>query len=152
VIKNIIKDSYNEIFNQLYHITEGKIILGGSAGLKVLGILDRDINDLDVMLTHKDWIVYKSIIESKFRLYPNLQIKYDTLEYDVYTCFNKITKLDEFHLFVNYGQNIYINLNDIMVFNPKIHLKDKEMIAKSGQEYEKHIKDIEHIKKYFNEG
>lgn len=151
MIKGLIDNSYNEIFNNLHKITEGNIILGGSIALSVLGILHRKSNDLDVMITNEDWLSYKSKIENHYRVLPNLQIRHGILEYDVYTCFDKITKLNEFHLFVNYGQNVYLNVNGIKIFNPKIHLIDKEMIAKSGQEYEKHIEDIKHIKKYLNE-
>ena len=151
MIKGLINDSYNEIFNNLYTITDGNIILGGSISLSLLGILDRPSNDLDVMLTNQDWLRYKSKIEKYYRVYPNVQIRYGILEYDVYTCFDKVMKLNEFHLFVNYGQNIYMNFNQMRVFTPKIHLIDKEMIAKSGQEYEKHIEDIKYIKKYLNE-
>jgi hypothetical protein len=150
VIKNLIKDSYNKIFTDLYKITDGKIILGGSTSLSLLGILNRESNDLDVMLTNEDWLNYKSLIEFTFRVYPSLQIRDVYLEYDLYTCFNKITKLDKFHLFVNYGQNVYVNFNGIRVFNPEVQLLDKEMIAKSGQESIKHLHDIELIKKYLN--
>jgi hypothetical protein len=151
VIKNLIENSYNEIFNKLHEITEGNVIIGGSISLLILGIIDRKCDDLDIMLTSDDWIKYKTSLESNFRIIPTLQIKYKELDYDVYTCFDKVTKMNEFHLFVNKGQEIYLNFNGFRVFNPKIHLIDKEMIAESGQESEKHIQDIEHIKKYLNE-
>jgi hypothetical protein len=67
VIKNLIKDSYNKIFADLYKITEGKIILGGSTSLALLGIINRESNDLDVMITHEDWLNYKSLIVHYFQ-------------------------------------------------------------------------------------
>jgi hypothetical protein len=151
VIKNLIEESYNEIFNRLYQITEGKVILSGSLGLKLQNIIQREVNDLDVNVLSSDWEIYREIIEKTFRVYPGLRIRYGILEYDIYTCFDKITKLNKFHLFVNYGTNIFITLNNIRVLNPKIHLIDKEMIAKSGQDVDKHMEDIFLIKNYLHE-
>jgi len=102
VIDHLIKKSYNNIFNQLYKITNGKIILSGSLSLKYQNIIDRDINDLDVNILSEDWEQYKSELQRVFRIYPEMKIKYDILHYDVYRCLNKETKLNEFHLFVNY--------------------------------------------------
>jgi hypothetical protein len=151
VIKNLIKNSYSEIFNHLYDITEGKVILSGSLGLKLQNIIKRDVNDLDVNILVSDWKIYGSEIEKSFRIHPSIEIRYGVLEYDVYSCFDKKTKLENFHLFVNYGQDVYITLNGIRVLNPKIHLIDKEMIAKSGQDVINHQEDISLIKKYLNE-
>lgn len=151
MIRNLIKDSYSKIFNHLYDITEGKVILSGSLGLKLQNIIEREVNDLDVNILAPDWKVYRSEIEKSFRIHPSIEVRYGILEYDVYSCFDKKTKLENFHLFVNYGQDVYITLNGIRVLNPKIHLIDKEMIAKSGQDVVKHEKDISEIKKYLNE-
>jgi hypothetical protein len=151
VIRNLIKDPYCKIFNHLYDITEGKVILSGSLGLKLLNIIKRDTNDLDVTLSPSDWKKYKGVIEKLYRVYPGLQLRYGGLEYDVYTCFDKITKLNEFHLFVNYGENLYVKLDNIRIFNPNIQLIDKEMIVKSGLDDSKHMEDILLIKSYIYE-
>lgn len=151
MIRNLIKDSYSKIFNHLYDITEGKVILSGSLGLKLQNIIEREVNDLDVNILAPDWKVYRGEIEKSFRIHPSIEVRHGILEYDVYSCFDKKTKLENFHLFVNYGQDVYITLNGIRVLNPKIHLIDKEMIAKSGQDVVKHEKDISEIKKYLNE-
>ena len=151
MIENITTSSYNEIFNQLYQITEGKIILSGSLGLKKQNIIKRDVNDLDVNILYVDWEVYKSQLEKSFRIYPGVQIRHGELEYDVYTCFDKKTKLNEFHLFVNYGSDIYILIDNIRILTPKIHLLDKEMIMMHEENPEKHIEDISLIKAYLNE-
>jgi hypothetical protein len=151
VIKNLIGGSYNEIFNQLYQITDGKVILSGSLGLKLQNIIQREVNDLDVNILSSDWVIYKEIIEKSFRIHPNLEIRYGILEYDLYTCFDKINKLNEFHLFVNHGKDVFITLNNIRVLNPIIHLIDKEMIMKSGQDVDKHMQDIILIKNHLYE-
>jgi hypothetical protein len=155
VIKHLLRESYNEIYNQLYNLTSGKIIIGGSVSLRLQSIIDRNLNDLDVNILYDDWIVYKSSLETKFKMYPSIQIKYKELKYDVYNCFDKVTKLNEFHLFVNYGCNIYnvlnLNKNNVRVIKPEYHLMDKKMIFESGQDINKHLNDINSIQKYLNE-
>mgnify|MGYP006892314663 CR=1 FL=1 len=93
MINHLIKKSYNNIFNQLYKITNGKIILSGSLSLKYQNIIDRDVNDLDVNILSEDWEQYKSELQRVFRIYPEMKIKYDILHYDVYMCLDKETKL-----------------------------------------------------------
>lgn len=151
MIKHLIKNSYNEIFNQIYRITDGKIILSGSLGLKYQSIIDRDINDLDMNILAKDWETYKNKLEKRFRIYPSVKIKYGVLEYDVYTCFDKETKLNEFHLFVNYSNDIFNIIDKIRVLKPEYHLIDKQMMYESGQNTDKHLLDIVDIKTYLNE-
>jgi len=148
VINSLIKNSYSDIFNELYKITNGKIILSGSLSLKYQSIINRDVNDLDVNILVEDWDTYRNVLEKEFRIYPTSQLRYGDLRYDIYTCFNKHTKLNEFHLFVNYSNDIFDVINDIRVLKPSYHLIDKEMIAKSGQDVEKHLNDVEVIKKY----
>lgn len=151
MIKNLVKKSYNEIFNQIYRITEGKIILSGSLGLKYQSIIDRDINDLDVNILASDWETYKTKLEKRFRIYPSVKINYGVLKYDVYTCFDKETKLNEFHLFVNYSTDIFKIVNKIRVLKPEYHLIDKQMMYDSGQNTDKHLSDIMNIKTYLDE-
>jgi hypothetical protein len=151
VIQNLIKKSYNDIFNTLYKITNGKVILSGSLSLKYQNIIDRDVNDLDINILHTDWEMYKTELSNSFRIYPNLKIKNKILQYDVYTCFDIETKLNEFHLFVNYSNDIFDTINQIRVLKPSYHLIDKQMILDSGQDIDKHSADIACIKSYLNE-
>lgn len=143
------KKSYNDIFNKLYQITNGTIILSGSLSLKYRKIIDRDVSDLDVNILKSDWELYKSAINNSFRIIPSVKINYiSKLEYDVYSCFDKITKSNEFHLFVNYSDNIFDIMDDMRILKVDYHLIDKDMILKSGQDIEKHSMDIESMKKY----
>lgn len=151
MIQNLIKKSYNDIFNTLYKITNGKVILSGSLSLKYQNIIDRDVNDLDINILHTDWEMYKTELSNSFRIYPNLKIKNKILQYDVYTCFDIETKLNEFHLFVNYSNDIFDTINQIRVLKPSYHLIDKQMILDSGQDIDKHSADIACIKSYLNE-
>jgi hypothetical protein len=69
----LIKKSYSDIFNELYKITNGKIILGGSLSLRYQTIINRDINDLDVTILAEDWDTYRNVLEKEFRIYPTSQ-------------------------------------------------------------------------------
>lgn len=80
-----------------------------------------------------------------------MKINYGILHYDVYTCFDKETKLNEFHLFVNYSKDIFDIINNVRVLKPSYHLIDKKMIYDSGQDIEKHSMDINCIKMSLNE-
>lgn len=151
MINNLIKKSYNTIFNQLYNITDGKIILSGSLSLRYQNVINRDVNDLDVNILLDDWELYKSKLYNSFRIYPNMKINYGILHYDVYTCFDKETKLNEFHLFVNHSNDIFDVINGIRVLKLHYHLIDKQMIYDSGQDIEKHSMDIDFIKMNLNE-
>lgn len=151
MISNLIKKSYNDIFNRLYNITDGKIILSGSLSLRYQSIISRNVNDLDVNILFDDWESYKSELYNTFRIYPNMKINYGILHYDVYTCFDKETKLNEFHLFVNYSKDIFDIINNVRVLKPSYHLIDKKMIYDSGQDIEKHSMDIDCIKMSLNE-
>lgn len=151
MISNLIRKSYNDIFNQLYKITNGKVILSGSLSLKYQNIIDRNINDLDVNILHTDWNLYRAKLHNTFRIYPNMKIKYGILDYDVYTCFDVETKLNEFHLFVNYSDDIFNTINEIRVLKPEYHLVDKQMILDSKQDIHKHSIDVDCIKRYLNE-
>lgn len=150
MIQNLIEKSYSDIFEKLYKITNGNVILSGSLSLKYQNIINRTVTDLDVNILNSDWDKYKSSIYNHFRVYPNFKIKYGILDYDVYTCFDKITKLNEFHLFVNYSDNIYTISNGIRLLKAEYHKIDKTMIYESGQDAEKHLNDLNHINKFLN--
>ena len=47
---NILKDPYNDIFNDLYELTEGNVIISGSLSLKLQGVITREIEDLNQAL------------------------------------------------------------------------------------------------------
>ena len=151
------KDSYNKIFSELYNITNGSVILGGSLSLYYMKIINRNPNDLDVTMTLDDWMLYKKNIEKHFRVIPNVKMSYDGFEYEVYNCFEIKNKINEFHLFVNYDSNIFDMVDDLRILNPVYLLKVKELILKENQLYEngelseKHISDITSIKQYLND-
>jgi hypothetical protein len=151
-----IKKSYANIFEDFYNITNGDIILGGSLSLRLQGVIDRDINDIDLNITISDWNIYKSQITKKYKIYHGgLLNLYPHMEYRISTCLTKENK-NEFHLFIN---NIETNLYNMVVYDdvfikvlkPELHLLDKECMLADELSNKKNLLDIESIKKFLNE-
>lgn len=147
---------YGEIFDEIYSITEGNIIIGGSLSLKLQGVISRDISDIDLNILKNDWNIYENILQRKFRLYKgDLIVNQDLgFNFEVYTGFNK-NKCGEFHLFVNYVEDIFNTISSegypIRVLKPEFILKDKLWILETEPELIKHNEDIELIKKWADE-
>jgi hypothetical protein len=156
IILPFIKKSYANIFEDFYNITNGNIILGGSLSLRLQGIIDRDINDIDLNIAMSDWNTYQPQITKKYKIYHGAQMSLQPLlEYRISTCLTKENN-NKFHLFIN---NIETNLYNIVVYNdviikvfkPELHLLDKECMLADDITNKKNISDIECIKKYLNE-
>ena len=151
-----IKKSYVDIFEDFYNITDGNIILGGSLSLKLQGIIDRDIDDIDMNITISDWNTYQSQITKKYKIYHGAVMQlHPMMEYRISTCLTKQNN-NKFHLFIN---NIETNLYNTIAYNnalikvlkPELHLLDKEYMLMDDITNTKNISDIESIKKYLNE-
>ena len=156
IIFPFIKKSYANIFEDFYNITNGNIILGGSLSLRLQGVIDRDINDIDLNITISDWNIYKSPITKKYKIYHGgLLSLYPHMEYRISTCLTKENK-NEFHLFIN---NIETNLYNTVVYNdifikvlkPELHLLDKECMLKDDPTNKKNLSDLNAIKEFLNE-
>jgi len=151
-----ITKKYAEIFENLYNITNGDIILGGSLSLRLQGVINRDINDIDLNITKSDWDKYENKITKKYKVYYGaLMNLYPNMQYKICTCLDSKNQ-NEFHLFIN---NIETNLYNIIVHNdmsikvlkPELHLLDKECMLADDITNIKNISDVESIKKYLNE-
>ena len=151
-----VRKSYIDIFEELYNITNGDIILGGSLSLRLQNVINRDINDIDLNITKSDWDKYESDIVNRYKIYqgPVLNLR-PHMEYRICTCLTKQNQ-NEFHLFIN---NIETNLYNIVIYNdvtikvlkPELHLLDKECMLADDTTNTKNISDITAIKKYLNE-
>ncbi len=147
----MIKPEYQQILDELYEITEGNIIIGGSTSLFLQGIINRKIDDVDFNLLKDDWLKYEGKIQRRYRVYKGLHItnKDGSLNIDIATCLTKINNV-EFHLFINhifYPYNV-VKLGDkeFRILSPEIILKDKEWIVEEEPHLTKHLDDIEKIK------
>lgn len=147
---------FNQIYNDIYEITDGKVIVGGSLSLRMQNIIERDIFDIDLNLTKTDWDSFESNINKKYNVYHGPRIKIDSkLEYIVSRCLTK-EKSTEFHLFINiietnlFDKIIYDD-KDVRVLKPELHLLDKEIMLLDDPDNQKIKSDIFSIKKYINE-
>jgi hypothetical protein len=152
-----IKPAYKKILKELYDITEGNIVIGGSLSLKLRGIIDREINDIDVSLSESDWLKYKSILNKNFKFYsPTLIINKDNTQNNtILTCLPK-NKNNQFHLFINHidypYETIIIDSIKYKLISEQFILKDKLWMLEDNRnsQSDKHIKDVENIKKWLN--
>lgn len=150
-----LKEPYNQIFEDLYNITEGNVIIGGSLSLKLQGVITRDIEDIDVNILKSDWDKYEFNLNKKFRMYQGIHIFKPSLGFDfeIYTCLNN-DRQGEFHLFLNYVNDIFniIQHEDktLRVLKPEFMLKDKQWILETEPELNKHRQDVESIKVWLN--
>jgi hypothetical protein len=152
---DFLRPQYNKIVNDLYRITNGNIIIGGSVSLKLQNVIDRDCNDADFDISKLDWETYSKDINKIFRTYKgdrfiNTKLNFD---FDIYTCLNS-NKTAEFHLFVD---NIPVEYNVITYNNtsykcldPSFMMKDKEWILETDSLNEKHRSDLASIKSWLN--
>ena len=152
-----LKNSYAEIFQNLYNITDGNIILGGSVSLRIQNIIDREVNDIDFGINKSDWDIYQSKITKEYKVYHGLVLLHlhPIMETRVNTCLTK-QNTNEFHLFINnietdmFDTIIYNNL-PIRVLKPKLHLLDKECMLADDVTNVNNMSDVLSLKKYLNE-
>lgn len=151
-----VRKSYADIFEEFYNVTKGDIILGGSLGLRLQNVIDREINDIDLDIKKSDWDLYEKELVKNYKFYngPVLHIE-PKLRYKIVTCLTK-NNTNEFHLFINYIEEDLYNIVDIngvkiKVLKPELHLLDKECMIEDDVVDPKHLQDIECIKKYLNE-
>jgi hypothetical protein len=152
-----IKPAYKEILKELYDITEGNIVIGGSLSLKLRGIIDRSINDIDVNLSESDWLKYEQNLNKKFKFYSASHIinKDNTQNHTILTCIPK-NKNNQFHLFINHidfpYETIIVDSIKYKLMSAQFILKDKLWILedKYNTELDKHSKDVESIKSWIN--
>jgi hypothetical protein len=147
---------FNIIFNDIYQITDGKVIVGGSLSLRMQNIIQRDISDIDLNLTKTDWDTFESHINKKYNIYHGPRIKIESkLDYVVSRCLTK-DKTTEFHLFIhNIETSLFNNIiyddKELRILKPELHLLDKEIMLLDDSANQKIKSDIISIKKHINE-
>lgn len=150
-----LKQSYNDILFDIYKITNGNIILGGSLSLKLQGIIDRDIDDIDLNILNSDWSLYESLLNKNYKIYPQSILNLEpNLKFRICTCLTK-QNINEFHLFINYIESNLFNLIEyneykFRVLKPELHLLDKLCMLEDEPTNSKILYDIECIKQFLN--
>ena len=147
-----LKNPYNIIFDKLYEITNGKIILGGSGSLKYQNIISREVGDIDVNILSEDWELYKNKLTKEFKFYPIKKIVNPLLGFDShnYTVLSKSVNC-RFDLFVHFKNDFFTIIDNIRVVKPEFIYVDKQWILETEPELTKHIEDINLIKHWLDE-
>ncbi len=151
-----LKNSYNDILLDIYNITNGDIIIGGSLSLRLQNIIDRDIDDIDLNILNTDWVKYESQLNKNYKIYQQMVLNLEpNLKFRICTCLTK-QGINEFHLFINYIETNLFNLVNygdytFRVLKPELHLLDKMCMLEDEPTNSKILYDIDCIKKFINE-
>lgn len=152
-----LKKSYNDILYDVYEITNGDIILGSYVSLRLQGIIDREVDDIDLNILNSNWIKYETKLNKNYKIYPQLVLNLEPyLKFRICTCLTK-SNTNEFHLFINYIEDDIFTIIDynhmpIRVLKPELHLLDKRCMLEDTPFDGKIISDIDCIKSYLYEG
>jgi hypothetical protein len=144
IFLNFLGEKQNRIFNELYELTDGKIILTGSSVLKYHNIIDRNVGNLNVFINKVDLNYFEKIKD------------YSTMDYVGKQPFNNDS---EVYWFKKYGINNVFFINDDMSFNEhdingvKVRINKPEnikeiknaLLTDQDSHSIKHYKDIEKI-------
>ena len=149
---NFLTEPYRNIFNKLYEITDGNIILGGSASLRYQNVITREVRDIDVNILHTDWELYQPKLNKEFKFYAIKKIANPTLGFDFhnYIVLSKSVNC-RFDLFVNFKNDFFTTIDNIRVVRPEFIYVDKQWILETEPELTKHADDVVNIKKWINE-
>lgn len=149
---SFLRKPYYLIFERLYTITNGRIILGGSASLKYQNVIVREVNDIDVNILYDDWKLYEVDLCKHFKFYKQKKIVNNKLgfEFDSYLAIDKELNRN-FDLFINFKNDFYNTKNEIRVVKPEFMLLDKQWILETEPDLHKHQLDIDSIKKWIDE-
>jgi hypothetical protein len=149
---NFLTEPYRNIFNKLYELTDGKIILGGSSSLKYQNVISREVKDVDVNILHTDWEIYEPKLIKEFKFYVIKKIINPTLGFNFYnyTVLSKSVNY-RFDLFVNFKNDFFTTIDGIRCVKPEFMYIDKQWILETEPELIKHKEDILAIKRWLNE-
>lgn len=149
---SFLRKPYYLIFERLYTITNGRIILGGSASLKYQNVIVREVNDIDVNILYDDWKLYEVDLCKHFKFYKQKKIVNNKIgfEFDSYLAIDKELNRN-FDLFINFKNDFYNTKNEIRVVKPEFMLLDKQWILETEPDLHKHQLDIDSIKKWIDE-
>jgi hypothetical protein len=149
---SFLSEPYHNIFNKLYELTDGKIILGGSASLRYQNVISREVNDVDVNILHSDWEIYEPKLIKEFKFYAIKKIINPTLGFNFhnYTVLSKSINCS-FDLFVNFKNDFFTTIDGIRCVKPEFMYIDKQWILETEPELIKHKEDVKLIKQWLDE-
>lgn len=145
---DFLNKNQNIILNELYDLTDGKIILSGSSVLRINGIIDRTIGNINVNLNKED-VDYFYNIDDIYKMdyvrEQNFGIKNKTYWF---RRFNTVGVL----FFSDYMDFEIHNIDgkNLRVGTVKSVRDNKEELANSGDfNWIKHYNDVQSIDKFY---
>ena len=146
---DFLSENQNIILNELYNLTKGKIILSGSSVLKLNGIIDRSIGNINFNLNIED-VDYFYEIDDVYKMdYVRNQdfgIKNKTYWFRRYDTVGVLFVSEHMEYEIH-----KINDKDLRVGTVKSVRDNKEELSKSGDvNWIKHYNDVQTIDKFYN--
>jgi len=145
---DFLTETQNLILNELYDLTNGKIILSGSSVLKLNGIIDRPVGNINVNLNDEDIEYFDDIINSYKLDYVRNQdfgIKNRTYWFRKYNSVG-VLFVSEYMDFDVHN----VNGNNLRVGTVKSIRDNKEELSNSGDvNWIKHYNDVQVIDNYY---
>lgn len=144
---DFLSKTNNKLLNEFYNLTDGKIVLGGSAVLKLNNIINRKVGNLNLIL-HKSDIAYFTDISSQYhpsfisnQNYGLVNKTYWVNKYGVNAALFLCDDLP-FDVFSFNGISLRVATIDDVKYN-------KEELIKNGDSNSlKHFKDVELINNF----
>lgn len=145
---DFLTNNQNLILNELYDLTEGKIILSGSSVLKMNGIIDRSVGNINVNLNIED-IDYFYEIDDIYKM--------DYVRNQDFGIKNKTYWFRRFNtvgvMFVSEHMDYEVHNvggKELRVGTVKSVRDNKEELSKSGDvNWIKHYNDVQTIDKFY---
>ena len=84
IFLNFLGEKQNRIFNELYELTDGKIILTGSSVLKYHNIIDRNVGNLNVFINKVDL----NYFEKNHHIFQLRRMQYQVQHFQIFLLLN----------------------------------------------------------------
>jgi hypothetical protein len=145
---DFLSDGQNTILNELYNLTEGNIILSGSSVLKINGVVDRSIGNINLNLNKEDFNYFHKI-DTVFKM-EYVRDQYFGIKNKTYW-FRRNNTVGVLFISDNIDFDVHnINGNELRVGTVKSIRDNKEELVNSGDvNWKKHYNDVQLIDKFY---
>jgi len=145
---NFLTNTQNKVLNELYDLTEGKIMLVGSSILKINNIIDRPIGNINLNLNKED-SQYFNIINEKFKLDyirdQDFGIKNKTYWFRKYNTIGVLFFSDYMKYDTHNIGGIELRVGTVV----EIRNNKEELVNNGDVNWKKHYNDVQTIDKFY---
>ena len=145
---DFLSDNQNTILNELYEITKGRIILSGSSVLRINGIVDRSVGNINLNLNNKDidcFYEIDNVYKMDYVRNQEFGIKNKTYWFRRHNTVGVLFVSDNMDFDIH-----NINGKELRVGTVKSIRDNKEELANSGDiNWKKHYNDVQLIDKFY---